>query len=581
MTEPQTIDHVPTTVAPSFYQLPQDCTVDRKRARRATIAATRERFVLETAVATDGLPPLPGYVATLPKEVAFPVPRMMSFATGKLLMQINSRLALFAGPAATRYERLYRLMAGPKDAIVRWRDDMEFARQRLSGVNPMALRRCDDMPAQALVEAANSALQAWGPRTPDFADLVRNKRAFLTDYGVLLDPDVQQYKKNDGRSLMYAPLALYGLDALDRLRPLAIAVRKPDGTAPIATPNGDQGRWLLARGHAQSADAQLHEAYYHLFETHLVNETIALCMYRNLYPEHPVRQLLEQHYEYNLAIDSMARGNLLKVGGPIDLSMPGGVVGAMAAARATARTFDLRERTLQRDLEVRGMLDIPDYPYREDAQRVREGLHRYVRGVMAPWYRTSADVIADYELRAWLEEVATAGGLKSCPTLADTPDAGIDGVAGALPARIGSPEQLFEVLTDFIFRAAPQHAAVNNGQYDAYGYIPNTPGTFASDLTDALHIDEDAYFAGLPLKTPAMAQMGMVWVLSMPTVRSLLHTGDCGAFQASVCREAAESVAAFRRRMHDLSDVIALRNLSRAVPYRYLDPRNISRSTDI
>ena len=581
MTEPAAIAPAPDAVAPSFYQLPQQCSVDRQRARRATIVATQQRFVLETAVANDGLPPLPGFVASLPAEVAFPLPRTLTFASGKLRMQLNAQLALFAGPASTRYERLYRIMSGPKEAIVRWRDDLEFARQRLSGVNPMALRRCDELPGRALVDAANSALQAWGPRAPNFADLVRNNRAFLTDYAVLLDPDVQKYKKDDGRSLMYAPLALYGLDHLDCLRPLAICVRKPDGSAPIATPNGDQGRWMLARGHAQSADAQLHEAYYHLFETHLVNETIALCMYRNLYPEHPVRQLLEQHYEYNLAIDSMARGNLLKVGGPIDLSMPGGVVGAMAAARATARTFDLRERTLERDLETRGMVDIPDYPYREDARRIREGLARYVRGVMSSWYRTGDDVVQDFELRAWLDEIAAAGGIRSCPTLADTAEGGIDGVSGALPARIGTPEQLFEVLTDFIFRAAPQHAAVNNGQYDAYGYIPNTPGTFASDLTDAPHVDESAYFAGLPLKTPAMAQMGMVWVLSMPTVRSLLHTGDCGAFAPNVCREASEAVAAFRRRMHDLSDQIALRNEARAVPYRYLDPRNVSRSTDI
>lgn len=568
-------------VAPSFYQLPQQCSEDRLRARRATIADTQRRFALTVVPSEDGLPPLPAHVAKLPKEAEFPLARRLALGLGKARMRLNARVASFVGVGAGRYERLYQLIDGPRDMITRWRDDGEFARQRLAGVNPMSLRRCDERPPQKVAEAARDAVRAWGDGDLDLDDLRREGRLFCVDYEVLLDPGVQRYQKRDGRSRIYAPYALFGVDALHRLRPLAICVRAPDGRTPVASASGDPARWLVARGHVQCADAQVHEAYYHLFETHLVNETLAACLFRNVYPEHPVRQLLEQHYEYNIAIDCVARGNLLARGGPIDKAMPGGAVGAMAVARAMARGFDLRERTLHRDLELRGMRDIPDYPYRDDAVRVRDGMLRYVRGTLSPWYRSERDVLDDHELRAWLDEVAGEGGITSCPTLADAQGGGVDGPRGALPSRVETPSQLFEVLTEFIFRASAQHAAVNNGQYDAYGFVPNAPGTFAAELRETGPMEISDYFDGLPLRDPSVAQLGMVWVLSAPTLRSLLYTGDCGAFAPNVCWEAAEAVAAFRRRMHELSDAIEVRNKRRAVPYRYLDPRNISRSTDI
>ena len=154
-------------------------------------------------------------------------------------------------------------------------------------------------------------------------------------------------------------------------------------------------------------------------------------------------------------------------------------------------------------------------------------------------------------------------------------------MAGGLPRRIETPEQLFQVITELVFRAGPQHAAVNNGQYDAYGFIPNTPGTFSTALTDAPTLPESAYWDGLPAAGPSLAQLGMVWVLSMPTLRSLVSAGESGAFQPEVCFSAAEAVAAFRRRLYQISDEVELRNAGMEVPYRYLDPINVSLSTDI
>jgi hypothetical protein len=75
--------------------------------------------------------------------------------------------------------------------------------------------------------------------------------------------------------------------------------------------------------------------------------------------------------------------------------------------------------------------------------------------------------------------------------------------------------------------------------------------------------------------------MGMVWVLSAPTHGSILQSGNAAAFASEVCFEAAEAVAAFRRRLQAISDKVDARNAALDVPYRYLDPLNVSRSTDI
>lgn len=51
-----------------------------------------------------------------------------------------------------------------------------------------------------------------------------------------------------------------------------------------------------------------------------------------------------------------------------------------------------------------------------------------------------------------------------------------------VPERFSKTEELIEVLTVVIFNSSVQHAAVNFGQYDEYGFAPNYPAIIRTPL---------------------------------------------------------------------------------------------------
>lgn len=562
---------------PSVFLLPQHCSFDRRRARAATLRFEQNRLAWARDVVTGddfGRPfrALPGAAAKLPKDHDFPPTKKASLAIAKLRASVNGRavraLAWFPGAGAEAgYLRQFRLVEGPVDTIARWRNDREFARQRLCGVNPMALRLCDGL-SQAQREAANRYLTHAHPKAGRVEALVARKRVFVCEYPELASPRVQ--KRLPPGAWLTAPSAWFWLDGDDRLMPLAIQLHPAMAGAPdpVFTPADPTFTWLAARSHVQSADAHLHEGFYHLAETHLVNEALALAAYRQLHPDHPLRQLLDPHFEGNLAINDTARGHLLAPDGPIEKAMAAGVQGVLDAARMRFHDWSWGDRALRSDLAGRGAEHLTDYHYRDDALALHGALHTFCGAVLAPWYRADDDVRGDTELRAWLEEVAdpARGNVPGFPK----------------PDAVETREALFKLVAEVIFRLGPQHAAVNNGQFDTYGWVPNTPGTFRllpPATTDA--IEERAFWRALPLPVESLAQMGMVWVLSAPTRGSILEAGGSAAFSPEVSHEANEAVAAFRRRLQAISNRIDERNAALDVPYRYLDPLNVSRSTDI
>lgn len=590
---------------PNVYFLPQKCPPDRAYARALTLRWQQEEPAPDGSLTPGWLTfardqplsptrfevpfrPLPGFAKPLESAKkpllgdAKKLHPQYDFTTAKkarlMLLRYRKRFnenivrSLSArGAGEASFERFYRLMREPDFVRSRWDTDVEFARQRLTGVNPMSIRRhrAREAPVPAdVVEAADRYLGSISSKRR-VRDLVAGRRLYRCDYPELGTTRIQEYVKFRPRAgVLTAPTAWFWVDDDERLMPLAIQLH-PAGGGPdtVFTPASPPWTWLCARAHVQSADAHLHEGYYHLLETHMVNEAVAVAMFRRLHPDHPIRQLMADHYEDTLAIDSAARGNLLAMDGPIDRGLAAGVHGVLDAARMRYTTWRWPERTLKEDLRRRGVdQGLPDYYYRADALAVYETVERYVAAVMSPWYRTDEDVAGDPELQAWLAEVG---------------DEALGNVPG-FPSKVTEKARLFELLADLVFRAGPQHAAVNNGQFDSYGWIPNAPGYMRAPLPEGgVALAAEDFWRTMPETDPALAQMGMVWVLSAPTQRSILQAGGSRAFSPDVCFEAGEAVAAFRRRLQTISSVIDARNSALAVPYRYLDPVNISRSTDI
>jgi hypothetical protein len=85
----------------------------------------------------------------------------------------------------------------------------------------------------------------------------------------------------------------------------------------------------------------------------------------------------------------------------------------------------------------------------------------------------------------------------------------------------------------------------------------------------------------MPDRERTFGQAGMVWLLSEPTMSSLLRSGEQPAFSREHCFQAWQVVGRFRRRLKEISDAIDARNDLIGFEYNYLKPQNIDRSIAI
>lgn len=574
---------------PSRFQLPQFVSDDLKRARAETLLRARQRYVPKRETPEGGEQPgfraLPISCTKLPREADFTSARFAELGLNSVWSQVNGVLAtsravlegLFtpsrsgakARVTARQYRAIFRVLSPPNIIMQRWHEDAEFGRQRLTGVNPMHLRRLRERLEghERLWEAATYELRQRGQA---IEDVLGRQQLFYLEYPDLVHPLVQKHLRPGAH--LAAPVCYFWVDGLGNLMPLAIQLKPATVREknPVFTPSSPYYDWMMARAHVQAADSHVHEGTYHLLETHLVSGAVVMALYRHVHPDHPLRQLVDPHFKYTLAINELALGGLLATDGTIDNALAAGVQGTLNAARLFYARWSFFERTLDADLEARGVGDgdtLPFYYYRDDARQVYRALRTYVSAMLSLWYCEDRDVEADYELQAWVAELSSeAYGLPG------------------FPKTLRTCEELHRLVTELLFRAGPQHAAVNNGQFDGYGWIPNMPG-LSVPLPDEVPVggiySQQDYWNAMPSMKSSLNQMGMVWVLSVPTLRTLMHSGEAPAFHPSLCAEAEQLISGFRRQLASISNDIERRNQTLDIPYRYLDPQNISRSTDI
>lgn len=550
---------------PSPYRLPQHCTPDRRRARAATLRLQRAQYALISdpdVVYDREVYRLPPHVAVLPPGERFSTVKKAWYYGHKGQAAANLAAAMALNPSKQMssprdYARLLVAISGPAVPMARWRTDEEFARQRLSGTNPVEIRAWDPAEDRGLADAVGATLRHFGlPSTMEMKG-----RLFCSDYTELASPLIQESVKPGLR--LAAPVAVFF--ARDGgLSPAAIRL-DPDGE--IVTPlHPNPARWLFARCHVEVADGHRHEGVRHLLETHLVVEVFATCTARHLHPDHPLAQLLGPHFTFNLAIDDLARGDLLSVGGPIDVAVSAGVTGVVNLARWHWSRWRFDRRGPLEDLAERGVTDgeiLSQYHFRDDAVAIFEAIQHWLVDLLPVWYGTDEDVLADFELQAWADEVG-----------ANLP---------GFPA-IKSRATLREVLAQVIYRASAGHAAVNNGQYDKYSWVPNSPAAMRAEKVPGADLSTGELWRLMPPFNCSVAQLSMAWILSTPTIRSIIDAGNVPAFDRDLHPAAAEAVGAFRRRLRQISEHIQLRNVAieeaGGVPYAWLDPIRVSCSID-
>jgi len=449
----------------------------------------------------------------------------------------------------------------------RWQDDHEFARQAVQGVNPLHITSITTLP-EGMPLTDHDVRGLLSPGT-SLAGALAARRVFLLDFEVL--EGIPMFRKVDEHGVeerRWAPASrcLLYLEDSQRLRPLAIQLGRDPAKEPVFTPNDSEADWLAAKIYLRCSEGNTHQMIAHALRTHFVVEPFVMATMRNLPDPHPVYKLMRRHFRYTLAINDGARKGLLDEGGVFDdlIATGGPDKGHIKLGQKGYQRWKLADNKPRLDFERRGVLDpaiLPDYPYRDDALPLWDALEEYVGGVLAPFYKSDADLVNDTELQAWW---------------ADLLEHGIP--ADKMPcARLERVADLADILTTVLYTGSVHHAAVNYLQYEHYAFVPNAP---------------------LCMRQPPPAKKG---VLRREDIADMIPTRSQTLWQVAIGRALASfgedeefllneggwretyfqepGFQAIRERLYERLraqlDLVNARNAKRDVPYTVLQPDRI------
>jgi arachidonate 15-lipoxygenase len=511
------------------------------------------------------------------------LPSHENFSIQYQVMRGKGFSALIANGVATRvenifdpfdeledYEELFPLLPKPT-SIKNWQSNTSFAYQRLAGANPMVIRGITSLPANFPV--TDTIFQkAMGP-DKTIASEAAAGNLFLADYAPLYNLTLGSYQR--GMKVVTAPLVLYcwrarGLRGQGGLVPVAIQLYQ-DPTLPnqrIYTPD-DGFNWLMAKIFVQIADGNHHELVSHLTHTHLVTEAFVLATATELALNHPLAMLLRPHFQFTLAINSLAESELINPGGFVDRLLAGTLEASIDLIKSSyhQRLENFADYALPRELELRQVNDtsrLPDYPYRDDALLIWQATETYVKDYLSLYYTSDADVNEDTELKAWAQKLMSTegGGVKKLVS----------------EGELDTLAKLVEVVTQIIFIAGPQHAAVNYPQYDYLAFSANIPlAGYQSPPKANEEVDLDYILRLLPPQAQAAYQLEIMQTLTAFQFNRFGYPSK-NSFPDP---RTFPILATLQAKLKAIENEIDRRNLSRFEPYIFLKPSRIPNSINI
>lgn len=458
------------------------------------------------------------------------------------------------------YDRLFRRI--PLPAIQRtFQDDETFARMRVAGPNPMLIRGISELPNNFPVREDHYRAAIGGDDT--LAEALASGRVYLLDYAELAT--IERGVWNDRDKYLAAPLALFTVPkGHSSLVPVAIQCSQDPG-GPIFNRSiavEEAWSWRMAKTVVQIADGNYHELFCHLARTHLVIEAVAVATHRELSSMHPLFILLEPHLEGTMFINARAAGGLIAPGGPIDAIFGGTIESTQHAAAQDRLSFDFLASLPKTSFAERGVENLADYPYRDDATRVWDVLHAWVGRYVRIYYANEGELRGDTELSAWVQALKSDGRISKL---------------GVVSTR----DELIDVLTMIIFTASAQHAAVNFPQGEVMTYAPFISGaTWAPDpdaRTGKTRADWEAQLAPIAL---ALQQLTTLYTLGSVYYSTLW---DAKFHYQRKFRDpkTRDALAELRRGMHRVEAEIDAANSTRAEAYEFLKPSKIPMSINI
>jgi arachidonate 15-lipoxygenase len=481
-----------------------------------------------------------------------------------------------ARPLSIRaYNELFQVIPLPKFAET-FRDDEEFALERVAGQNPLVLERADweQWKKKIPVTAAQYKKVMGDDDSLDAAST--DGRLYICDYQESLGNSIAgAFPDFAGQKYINAPLALFALEKSDRRVIKAVAIQcgqVPGDKNPVITPDGGWN-WEIAKTIVQNADCNDSEYFRHLGRAHLLTEAFILATYRQLPRKHPLFVLLTPHFEGTLFTNNLAVTSINQAGSPLNITemiFSGTVPSTLGIAGNAVHTLNFNENMLPNQLRGRGVDDpkvLPNYPYRDDARLIWNAIRNWAEDYIRLYYRNDDDVIGDYELQNWVAEVSSQQGGR-------IQGVGEDGFGN----RIETRAYLIDCIAQVIYNASAHHALTNFPLDDFEIYAPGFPGalykpapTAASGASRAEWLD---YLAPLSI---ALLQQALGRLVGSTYFTQLGKYPICQFDDARV----RVPLRAFQDDLREIEQIIRERNARRVMPYPYLLPSRIPQSTNI
>ncbi|XP_029605435.1 hydroperoxide isomerase ALOXE3-like [Salmo trutta] len=524
--------------------------------------------VYRWSIYAEGLPQIMKVASTseLPAEVRFSFTKDLEFkfTAAKALVQLN-----LAGLSTNKEQwkslgELSHVFNSRKTDVYdyvekNWKKDEFFGYQLLNGLNPMMIHRCSKLPENFPVTEDMVKASLFGK---SLESEFQKGNIFLVDYKHL--HGVTANVINRKRHFLAAPLCLLYMTPEDKLMPIAIQLKQEPGEDnPIFLPTDSEYDWLLAKIFVRNSDFAEHELNFHLLRTHLLAEVFAVSTLRNLPMVHPIYKLLISHFRYTLQINTLARQALISEKGVITENAGVGGPGMVEFLQKAMASLTYSSLCLPEDITGRGLESIPNFFYRDDGLRLWDIVHRFVKKMIAHYYTCDSDVQKDSELQNWIKEIFFHGFLAKTST--------------GIPQSFSSVTELIKFLTMVIFTVTVQHAAVNNGQFDFGGWMPNFPIALQQPPpTTKGQCTESTMLKTFPDINTTVHGMAAVYLLSSQSTDFIaLGNGYQDHFSEKTPLEL----------IHETQDVLKKynfeiqgRNVSLPLPYTYLNPNNVENS---
>ncbi|XP_017570184.2 hydroperoxide isomerase ALOXE3-like [Pygocentrus nattereri] len=501
----------------------------------------------------------------LPHEVRFSFTKDTEFKFSSAAAFMKLKLECPSYDTWITFEDLSRLISNKTKTFEyvekNWKTDEFFGYQFLNGLNPMIIKCCSKLPEKFPV--TNEMVKSFLPDTSTLESEMKKGNIFLCDYERLRDLEGNEINKK--KQYLAAPLCLL-FSTQGKLMPIAIQLNQEPGPGnPIFLPSDSETDWLLAKIFVRNAEFCEHELNFHLLRTHLIGEVFTVATMRNFPSCHPLFKLLIPHTRYNLQINIMARSLLISVDGVFPQFTAIGNNSMTTFLKRAASSLTYSSLCIPDDIKERGLEKIPHYYYRDDGLELWNIILKFVSGFVSHYY-SDQDIQADDELQAWLTEIRENGQLEQSQA--------------GFPKSFCTVEELAKFVTMVIFTVSAQHAAVNSGQFEFGGWMPNFPSSLRCPPPHQKgETIRDSILETLPDVNATVNIIAVVYLLSLEgSDRYPLGHYPEELFSEEVPLKLKTQ---FKNDLLDLEKKIDSRNKKLALPYTYLNPRNVDNSVAI